>query len=299
MTILWLFLVSTCSVAFSQTNQRAQPASTGFTLTRQVTEYDDRGNAFPTILETLYVSSRGDWRYVGTYPNGQVVETMYLFGRGGFFHDYKNSQLVKFADIGPMHPGPTTAERLMNSPEFVGTEYVLDRLAYLHRRKLDGLIEEFYFTPATGPFPFKSVSYYEGRRLVQEPLSLTLGEPDVAQLRGEDYPLVEQKILQVGTQLSNKIQDQPAPQYPSLARAAGLHGKVELEVIVDEIGQVIKAIALSGPPLLKEAALEAAYRARLAPTEKNGKPIKVKGYLIYQFQPEPAPANQPGDEKPN
>ena len=293
--VMLLVLLCSYSVALAQKSNQVASTSTGFTLTKQVTEYDDRGNAFPSRTETLYFSSSGDFRYVGTYPNGQVVETIFLCGRGVYFHDHKNSLLIKFGQIGPGRPGPVTAEALRANPNFVGTEYVLDRLAYLQRRQLEGLIEETYFTPATGPFPFKRISYYGRFKRVEEPVNLTFGEPDVTDILGADYTVIEQKPPHVGD-LANKVQDQPAPQYPALAKAAGLYGKVELQVIVDETGQVISARAISGPPLLGEAAMEAAYRARLVPTEKDGKPIKVTGYLNYQFQPEPATTKKSGGE---
>jgi TonB family protein len=289
--LIILVLLSTCSIALAQNSQAAKP-STGFTLTRQVTEYDDKGNSFPSLTETLYFASSGDWRYVGTYANGQVVETIYLCGRGVYFHDHGNNLLVKFGNVGPGRPGPTTAEALKADQNFVRTEYVLNRLAYLHKREIAGLKEETYYTPATGPFPFKRITYYDRFKRVEEPINLTFGDPDATEIFGEKYTVVEQKPPNVGD-LTNKIQDQPAAQYPALARAAGLSGKVELQVIVDETGQVISARAISGPPVLREAAMEAAYRARLIPTEKDGKPIKVTGYLGYKFQPEHTTANKP------
>jgi TonB family protein len=199
---------------------------------------------------------------------------------------------VWFGIVGRGRPGPTTAEALKANPNFVRTEYVLNHLAYLQRRDIAGMKEETYYTPATGPFPFKRITYYDRFKRVEEPINLIFGEPDTTDILGENYTVVEQKPPQVGD-LTNKIQDQPLPQYPALARAAGLSGKVELQVIVDETGQVISARAISGPPVLREAAMEAAYRARLVPTEKDGKPIKVTGYLGYKFQPESAQTNKP------
>jgi TonB family protein len=239
------------------------------------------------MTETLYFASSGDWRYVGTYANGQVVETLYLCGRGVYFHDHGNNVLVKFGNVGPGRPGPTTAEALKASPNFVRTEYVLNRLAYLHKRDLGGAIEETYFTPATGPFPFKRITYYEHLKRVEEPVDLVFGEPDVTDILGEKYTVVEQKPPHVGD-LMDKVLDQPSPLYPPQAKAAGLSGTVELQVIVDETGQVISARPINGPPLLREAAMEAAYRARLVPVVKDGKPIKVTGYLVYKFLPETA-----------
>jgi len=296
--ILLLVLLCAYQIALAQKSNQTASTSTGFTLTTQVTEYDDKGNAFPSLATTLYFSASGDWRSVGTYPNGQVLETIYLCGRGVYFHDHKNNLLVKFGQVGPGRPGPTTAEALLANPNFVRTEYVLDRLAYLQRRRLEGLIEETYFTPATGPFPFKRISYYGRFKRVEEPVNLTFGEPDATDILGADYTVIEQKPPHVGD-LMNRVQDQPAPQYPALAQAAGLYGKVELQVIVDETGQIISARAISGPPLLGEAAMEAAYRARLVPVEKDGKPIKVTGYLNYQFQPEPTATKKSGGETRN
>lgn len=295
--VVILVLLSVCSAALARSNQNAQ-ASTGFTLTRRVTEYDDKGNAFPSLSETLYFSSSGNWRYVGTYANGQVVETIYLCNRGVYFHDHGNNLLLRFGNVGPGRPGPTTAEALMSNPDFVRTENVLNHLAYLSRRDLGGVIEETYFTPATGPFPFKRITYYDRFKRVEEPINLIFGEPDLTEILGENYTVVEQKPPHVGD-LTSKVQDQPSPQYPALARAAGLAGKVELQVIVDETGQVISARAISGPPVLREAAMEAAYRARLVITEKDGKPIKVTGYLNYQFQPESATTSKPASKTRN
>jgi TonB family protein len=278
-----IVLLCTYSVALAQQSKQGAKPSTGFTLTRRVTEYDDKGTAFPSTEETIYFSSSGDRRFVENYPNGQVVEIINLCGRGTYFHDHKNNKSVKFSYRGCCPPKPTTAEVLKADPRFVGTEYVLDRLAYLQRTEIEGFIEENYLTPETGPFPIKRISYYDGYKLVEEPLNITFGEPDIAVLNEADYKLIEQSPPHAGD-LANRVQDQPTPEYPERAKALGFSGLVEIEVIVDETGQVINAIALSGRPLLREAAIEAAYRASILPVVKDGKPIMVKGYLNYQFQ---------------
>jgi TonB family protein len=279
--LLALFCVFTSALPLS--NQEAKTFR-GFTLVKQVTDYDRTGRALPALTETLYVSASGDWRYLGTYPNGQVVETIYLCGRGVFFSDHRNRQLVKFGDVGAGRPGPTTAERLQADPKFVRTEYVLGRLAYLHRQDTHGYVEETYFAPELGPFPFKRINYHNDYKRVEEPVSLTFGEPETSQLRGADYPLVEQKPT-YDPKLGERIEEKPSPQYPSEARAAAISGEVVLQVVVDESGQVIRAAVVSNLPLLAEAALEAAYRARFAPAERMGKAVKVTGVITYQFSP--------------
>lgn len=280
-----LLLVLFCAFpsALPQNNREAKTLK-GFTLVKEVTDYDKMGRAFPAIKETLYFSASGDWRYLGTYPNGRVVETIYLCNRGVFFSDHRNKQMVKFGAVGAGRPGPTTAERLQADPKFVGTEYVLDRIAYLHRQDTNGYVEETYFAPELGPFPFKRINYHNEYKRVEEPVDLTFGEPEASQLRGADYPLVEQKPI-YDSKLIERIEDKPEPQYPSEARAAGISGEVVLQVIVDESGQVIRAVVVGNLPLLAEAAVEAAYRARFSPAERAGKAVKVTGIITYQFAP--------------
>lgn len=281
--LLLLVLFCASPSALPQRNREAKTFR-GFTLVRQVTDYDKKGRTLPAFKETLYVSASGDWRYLGTFPNGQVVETIYLCNRGVFFSDHRNKQLVKFGEVGAGRLGPTTAERLQADPKFVGTEYVLDRLAYLHRQDTNGYVEETYFAPELGPFPFKRINYFDDYKRVEEPVELTFGEPDASQLRGADYPLVELKPI-YDPKLIESIEDKPEPQYPSEARAAAISGEVILQVIVDESGQVIRAVVIGNLPLLSEAAVEAAYRARFSPPERAGKAVKVTGIITYQFTP--------------
>jgi TonB family protein len=54
----------------------------------------------------------------------------------------------------------------------------------------------------------------------------------------------------------------PAPIYPESARRMQLIGTVRVEVTVDENGKVISAKAISGPGLLRDASVQAAYRAK-------------------------------------
>jgi TonB family protein len=57
----------------------------------------------------------------------------------------------------------------------------------------------------------------------------------------------------------------PAPSYPPEAKAARISGLVEVKITIDKLGRVIVAQALEGPPLLLQAAVEAACRNRYDP----------------------------------
>ncbi len=87
-----------------------------------------------------------------------------------------------------------------------------------------------------------------------------------------------------GGELNDKATSLPKPAYPAVAKAARASGEVVVQVTVDETGKVISANAVSGHPLLRQAAIQAAYQARFAPTKVNGKPVKVTGTITYDFQ---------------
>jgi TonB family protein len=83
--------------------------------------------------------------------------------------------------------------------------------------------------------------------------------------------------------LNGKAISKPQPPYPALAKAARAQGTVVVQVTVDETGGVTSAKAVSGHPLLQQAAIAAARQAKFSPTLLSGKPVKVSGVLTYNF----------------
>jgi len=75
----------------------------------------------------------------------------------------------------------------------------------------------------------------------------------------------------------------PAPIYPEMARRMRASGQVTVEVIIDENGKVLSARAVSGSTVLREAAVQAAQRARFSPTKLSGQSVKVAGVINYNF----------------
>jgi len=74
-----------------------------------------------------------------------------------------------------------------------------------------------------------------------------------------------------------------APAYPAEAKAAGVSGKIEVQVTISKKGRVIEAIAISGPELLREAAEQAAKAWVFKPTRVDRAPVKVQGILTFNF----------------
>jgi protein TonB len=75
----------------------------------------------------------------------------------------------------------------------------------------------------------------------------------------------------------------PPPTYPEVAKRMRVAGIVTVQVIVDETGKVISAEATTGPPSLRDVAVQAALRARFSPTKLSGQPVKVSGLINYKF----------------
>ena len=75
----------------------------------------------------------------------------------------------------------------------------------------------------------------------------------------------------------------PKPIYPAAAIAIRAEGKVDVQVMIDENGKVISANAVSGHPLLRSAAEQAAHNARFTPTYLSKVAVKVTGVIVYNF----------------
>ena len=93
----------------------------------------------------------------------------------------------------------------------------------------------------------------------------------------------------------------PKPEYPEAAKAAKIGGFVVVDVLIDENGNVIEAVAepndgrtrtapdgtkLDPVPVdqsLRDAAEATALLARYTPTRLSGEPVRVRGKIVYNF----------------
>jgi periplasmic protein TonB len=93
------------------------------------------------------------------------------------------------------------------------------------------------------------------------------------------------KRIQLGGQLEEaKLVHFVQPDYPSLARYARLTGIVMLHAVIGEDGTVRELQAVSGPPLLAHAAIEAVKQWRYQPTLLNGEPYEVDTVISVVFR---------------
>lgn len=110
-------------------------------------------------------------------------------------------------------------------------------------------------------------------------------EAPVVHLESEPPPPAPRPILKPvsGGVLNGTAISLPSPGYPDAARRLRMAGLVSVEVVVDETGKVISAVATSGPAVLRDVAVQAAMRARFSPTKLSGQPVKVSGVINYKF----------------
>lgn len=92
-------------------------------------------------------------------------------------------------------------------------------------------------------------------------------------------------VAKTGVIVRGQVITRVQPSYPPLARPIHLSGVVQLEIVVDETGNVIYARATVGHPLLRESAEVAARQWKFAPTTVDGKPVKVLGGISMNFNP--------------
>lgn len=86
-----------------------------------------------------------------------------------------------------------------------------------------------------------------------------------------------------GGVLNGKAKSLAKPTYPSAARAVNAEGAVSVQVVIDEEGNIASANAISGHPLLRQAAEQAALESKFAPTSLSGQPVRVTGIITYNF----------------
>lgn len=84
--------------------------------------------------------------------------------------------------------------------------------------------------------------------------------------------------------VKGELIEAPRAEYPQEAKKQKIEGTVTVKIVIGEEGRVISARASSGPELLHDASVAAAYKARFKPSTVNGNPVKVAGAMTYNFK---------------
>jgi protein TonB len=73
------------------------------------------------------------------------------------------------------------------------------------------------------------------------------------------------------------------PSYPASAKQINLQGEITVQATIDAAGKVTDAKAVSGPPLLQQAAMDAVRRWKYEPATLDGKPVPMQIVVKVKF----------------
>lgn len=93
---------------------------------------------------------------------------------------------------------------------------------------------------------------------------------------------VKKELVDVGS-LIDKATHKVSPSYPQVARSQRVTGTVKVTLEIDETGAVTGIKHSIGPSLLRPAAAEAARRWKFRPTMVDGQPVRVTGFINFNF----------------
>jgi TonB family protein len=120
------------------------------------------------------------------------------------------------------------------------------------------------------PKPAKQEKPKQSQQTAQPPLPQPVRAP------------VDGRPVELGS-LIDKATQRISPSYPPTAKNARVQGVVKVFVIVDENGTVLKIERSDGPALLRAAAETAARQWRFQPPVVDGKPVRMSGYISFNF----------------
>lgn len=125
---------------------------------------------------------------------------------------------------------------------------------------------------------------------VAEPApSLDAGSSSIGDLQGLSSPSdlapppAAPEVRRGGDVHAPKLVSSILPIYPAMARSAGMGGNVVMEVSISATGAVVAAKVVSGPPLLRQAAVDAVRRWKYQPATLNGSAVPVDITVTMAF----------------
>lgn len=107
---------------------------------------------------------------------------------------------------------------------------------------------------------------------------------ELSQIEDCDFSLY--KPIRI-TDYKSPIRKKVVPDYPQLAKEAKVQGTIQVKVLIDQKGNVVKACSTTGHPLLRDAGVQAALQWKFQRSCKSclGRQIKyLVDWLIFNFK---------------
>ncbi len=105
-----------------------------------------------------------------------------------------------------------------------------------------------------------------------------------AQLPAKETAAVQPQLKVPPDAMAQRIVYRVMPEYPELARQAGVQGTVVLDTVVSAEGAVTQTKFVSGPDALSRAAMDAVRWWRFQPYSVNGAPATVETTVAVNFR---------------
>jgi protein TonB len=90
-------------------------------------------------------------------------------------------------------------------------------------------------------------------------------------------------VIRTSSMLEGNLIRRVEPVYPKLAITARIQGSVMLAAVISKAGTIENLQALSGPPMLVPAAIDAVSKWRYRPYILNSEPIEVETRVTVNF----------------
>ena len=107
--------------------------------------------------------------------------------------------------------------------------------------------------------------------------------PDIPFPQGQPIPPVGPKRIIISHPSEAMLVNKVIPEYPSVARLAGVQGDVKLHAIIDKDGTIQSLTVTSGPDMLRDAAIKAVQQWRYRPYMLNGVAVEVETVITVSF----------------
>jgi protein TonB len=97
-------------------------------------------------------------------------------------------------------------------------------------------------------------------------------------------PAVKRGPVRVsGGVMQGQLDSPILPSYPAIARSAHMQGTIVVAAVISRTGAIEKLQVISGPMILRQAAIDAIERAHYKPFRLNGEPIEVETTISVVF----------------
>jgi protein TonB len=186
----------------------------------------------------------------------------------------RNLILFPLAPPSNLHPARPRSPVPVSSPIFLSAKLVAPVL------KSDRFSKVLWESPPLDPIRTASrgvpdgVGSVLGGVLLDKPLPIVLAVPSA-----------DRRLVDLGGDIhATRVLRGFQLDYPELAKAARIVGKVIVAALIDETGKVIRVRAISGPPILAAAAMEAVSRERFVPAVLDGEPMSSNLRVEVSFQ---------------